>query len=290
MKKRVLILGSAGMAGHVITEYFGELGKYYVEGTARTETPHCTSLYLDVRNLETVKKTITAFSPSVVVNAIGVLVKAANENLENAIFVNSYLPHFLSRLASANGFKLVHISTDCVFSGARGQYSENDLCDGRTAYAKTKILGELNNNRDLTIRTSIIGPELKSDGTGLLDWFFKQSTQVSGYQNVFWSGVTTLELAKAIDCALDSDITGLVHLSAAKKISKLQLLQLVSKIWRHKIEILPDSTYQADKSLVTIRSDFSHIVPTYETMLIQLQDWMALRLGQYPHYAETLEG
>src|SRR5690606_24943808 len=118
------------------------------------------------------------------------------------------------------GSKLIHISTDCVFSGNRGAYTEDDFCDANDTYGRSKALGELNNDRDLTIRTSIIGPELKTNGEGLLHWFLNQSTPVNGFTEAYWGGVTTLELAKAIKTALMSDLKGIVNLTNGESISK----------------------------------------------------------------------
>ena len=129
------------------------------------------------------------------------------------------------------GGMLIHISTDCVFSGNKGNYIETDYRDARDIYGLSKALGEIDNENDLTIRTSIIGPELKTNGEGLFHWFLSQKGNVYGYTDAIWGGVTTLEFAKAIDCAIEQRITGLINLTNKVPISKYELLKLSQKIF-----------------------------------------------------------
>ena len=169
--RKILILGAGGMAGHVMAEYLAQKPEYEIIRCARTAVTPDTIL-LDVTEFQKLEEILRDRRPDMVVNCVGMLVQASQERVDQAILINSYLPHFLSRLGKKYGFKLIHISTDCVFSGDRGGYAEDDFRDGDTPYARTKALGEVINDRDLTLRTSIIGPELKRDGTGLLHWFF----------------------------------------------------------------------------------------------------------------------
>ena len=141
----------------------------------------------------------------------------------------------MKRLADVVGAKLIHISTDCVFSGRQGMYADNDFRDADDIYGRSKALGEIFSDKDLTIRTSIIGPELKRYGEGLFHWFMSQRERVNGYTKVFWSGVTTLELAKAIEYSLDNDVTGLFQLSNGVRISKYDLLVLFNEIFKRKL-------------------------------------------------------
>jgi dTDP-4-dehydrorhamnose reductase len=184
------------------------------------------------------------------------------------------------------GFKLIHISTDCVFSGDRGGYGENDFRDGDTAYARTKALGEVINDTDLTLRTSIIGPELKPNGTGLLHWFLVQKGEIKGYTKAFWSGVTTLELAKVVHQCIEQKITGLINVTMTPKISKFDLLVECQKIWNHAdVSVIPDEAYECDKSLISFRADLLlELPPTYADMLRKLRDFMNNHLHWYAHY------
>ncbi len=271
--KKIVVLGALGMAGHIMVEYLDSLNEYEVIGVARNKGNFINQV-IDALNFSELKQYLNIVKPDIVVNCIGMLVQQSKDNLSTAILINSYLPHFLSELGNQLNFKLIHISTDCVFSGKQGQYIESAFKDGDDNYARTKSLGEVINHKDLTIRTSIIGPELKNDGTGLLDWFFKQSGEIKGYTQAYWSGVTTLELAKATHEFIQQNITGLYQLCPEHKISKFDLLNVFSKIWEKNITITSFSDYTVDKSLVCTRTDFIYTRPSYVAMLNELNQWI----------------
>lgn len=289
--KRVIILGTLGMAGHIMAEYLDSLGKYEIYGIARSKDSKYVSKTLDVKDFNLLENYIKEVKPDYIINCIGILVSKSNSELATAIQINSYLPQFLSELGNKLDFKLVHISTDCVFSGKIGQYKEESFRDGDDNYARTKALGEVINNKDLTIRTSIIGPELKINGTGLLDWFLKQKTPIKGYSKVYWSGVTTLELAKQMENFLEQDISGLYQLCPDSKISKYDLLKKFAKVWNKNIEIEESLNYKVDKSLVCTRKDFMYknSRPTFENMLIEIKKWMDIHPFFYKHYNQDLK-
>ncbi len=278
--KKVVVLGSLGMAGHIMTEYLSSTGQYTVYGVARNNGKFVNTV-LDVTNFGVLKKLLEEIKPDYVVNCIGVLVSQSKDNISNAILLNSYLPHFLSELGEKINYKFIHISTDCVFSGKSGQYKEDSFRDGDDNYARTKALGEIFNEKDLTIRTSIIGPELKHNGTGLIDWFLKQQGTINGFTNAYWSGVTTLELAKSTNALIKQGLTGIYHLCPKEKISKYNLLIMLAKIWRKNIEVKAFEDYKTDKSLVCTRCDFEHSVPDYKKMLLELKRWMNEHPGYY---------
>jgi dTDP-4-dehydrorhamnose reductase len=271
--KKIVVLGVLGMAGHIMAEYLDSSDGYEVFGIARSEGRYVTK-QIDVLDFAGVEGYLNEVKPDVVINCIGMLVQQSKNDISTAILINSYLPHFLSELGQKLNYKLIHISTDCVFSGKDGQYKEDAFKDGDDNYARTKALGEVINDKDLTIRTSIIGPELKNNGTGLFDWFFKQSGEIKGYTQAYWSGVTTLELAKATHEMIKQDITGLFQLCPEHKISKYDLLCLFSKIWNKKITITPFDNYAVDKSLVCTRKDFKYSKLDYELMLDELKQWI----------------
>lgn len=271
--KKIVVLGVLGMAGHIMAEYLDSSDDYEVFGIARREGRYVTK-EIDVLDFASVESYLNEIKPDVVINCIGMLVQQSKNNISTAILINSYLPHFLSELGRKLNYKLIHISTDCVFSGKDGQYKEDAFKDGDDNYARTKALGEVINDKDLTIRTSIIGPELKNNGTGLLDWFFKQSGEIKGYTQAYWSGVTTLELAKATHEMIKQDITGLFQLCPEHKISKYDLLCLFLKLWNKEITIIPSDNYAVDKSLVCTRKNFKYSKLDYESMLIELKQWI----------------
>ncbi len=261
------------MAGHVITRYLETLKNYTIINSSRSKLNEKT-IIIDVFNRNLVKKTLRQVEPDIVVNCIGILVKESTFYPENAIYINSYFPHYLKKLGDELQFKLIHLSTDCVFSGKKGNYSENDFTDGNDYYARSKALGEVINKKDLTFRTSIIGPELEKNGVGLFNWFMNQTEPVYGYKNVNWTGITTLELAKAIDHAIMDDLSSLYHIVPNHKISKYSLLNLIKEIWDVDIRLLEDFEHKSDKSLINNRIDFKYKIPSYHQMLMELHDWM----------------
>lgn len=277
MNKKILLLGSAGMAGHVILSVLKEeLSDYEIYDVAKNDEFVNPSKCLDVRDFNSLQTYIDLIQPRYIINCIGLLNKTAEDFPDEAVLFNSYLPHFLESKTKESVTKIIHISTDCVFSGEKGHYTENDFKDGVGFYAQTKSLGELNNNKDLTIRTSIIGPELKKNGIGLFNWFMSQRGNIRGYDRAIWSGVTTLELAKfIIQVIRKEDINGIVHLTNNKPISKYKLLVLLQKIFkRDDIVIIPDDHYTVDKSFINTRKDFQWEVPDYSTMIDEMKLWL----------------
>lgn len=266
MKRKVVVLGSLGMAGHIIAEYLSDTGEYEIFGIAR-QSGNYVDKVMDITDFKSLEEYLNDTKPDYVLNCIGALVFQSKDNLPSAILLNSYLPNFLSQVGSELNFKLIHISTDCVFSGKDGQYTENSYRDGDDNYARTKALGEVINDKDLTIRTSIIGPELKTNGTGLLDWFLKQQDSFNGYTQAYWSGVTTLELAKAVVWAIENDITGLYHVTNNKSINKNDLLNLFKKYTKKNIEIIAVDGKKVDKSFIDTRKEINYVIPDYETMV-----------------------
>lgn len=280
---RVLVLGAGGMFGHVARLHLERAG-HAVTAAGRGASPAWETL--DAEDERALRACLERAKPDVVVNAVGVLVAASAADPARAIRVNALLPHVLSAAGTALGFRVVHVSTDCVFSGERGAYAEGDRRDADTPYGRTKALGELENPRDLTLRTSIIGPELKADGTGLLHWFLRARGTVRGYTRHRWSGVTTLELAKAVAAAIARPVTGLVHVTNGTPVSKHDLLVRIAAAWRRSdVTVVPDDATACDRSLVCTRADWPHRVPTYDGMLAELKAFMEEHAGLYPHYA-----
>lgn len=272
--KKVLVIGSKGMAGHVIYKILPLLGEYDVYGLARNVIQTERLFNLDVSDTESLKEIID-LDFDLVINCIGILNKDAEDNPHKAIWFNSYFPHFLESLTKDTKTRVISISTDCVFSGKRGGYSENDLKDGEGFYATSKALGEIINAKDLTIRTSIIGPELNQDGIGLFHWFMQQKVQVNGYSQAFWSGITTVELFKVIHQAIQQNISGLIVIAGEKKIDKFSLLKLFNTIFRNdSLIVLENSNYKVDKSMYSSRTDFDYKVPSYEEMIIEMKNWI----------------
>lgn len=268
---KLLVLGGKGMAGHIITNYFTAKKNYEVFYTSR-DLNDKNSIYLDVTNSTMLEEIINGIKPDITVNCIGLLNNDANNNTKEAFQVNSLLPHQLAKLTERYQGKLIHISTDCVFSGTKGDYTEDDIPDGTSIYAQSKQLGEIISDKHLTIRTSIIGPELKENGIGLFLWFMNQKGQIKGYERVLWNGVTTLELAKAIESMIEHNVTGLYHLGSDQKVSKYTLLKLIQEIFKKTdVEILPDSEIVLDRTIKNTRTDFHYQTPNYKEMLTDMK-------------------
>lgn len=271
---KILIFGGEGMAGHMMVSYFQSKSEYKVYYTSRNPND-AYAIYLDATNSAKVEEIIERLKPDIMINCIGILNQHAEECPELAFQINSLFPHQLAKLANRTGGKLIHISTDCIFSGSKGDYTESDPPDGTTVYSQSKQLGEIMDHKHLTIRTSIIGPELKEHGIGLLLWFMKQQGKIKGYEKVLWNGVTTLELGKVIESLIKEELTGLVHVGAEDKISKFNLLNLFQKVFdKRDVEIIPDREIVMDRTIKNTRSDFNYRLPDYESMLWELKEWM----------------
>lgn len=283
--KKVLLFGATGMAGHIAYYYLLNTGKYEITNVVFRTPLTEDSIIVDVTNRDAVAEVVRRVQPEIILNCVGVLIKGSKEHPDNAILINAYFPHLLKKMADEVGAKLIHISTDCVFSGKRGNYTEDDFRDADDVYGRSKALGEVINDKDLTIRTSIIGPELKKNGEGLFHWFMNQHGEINGFKTAIWGGVTTLELAKAIDSAIVQNKSGLVQLSNGVGIAKYDLLQLFKKIWhKQDVEILPFDGNGVNKSIAkSMRFDYE--VPTYEQMLMDQYDWMNAHKDLYLQYA-----
>jgi dTDP-4-dehydrorhamnose reductase len=285
MNKKILVLGANGMAGHVITIGLREsFSNYDVISVARSNSLIKPTFLLDISNFIDLEKLIHKVVPDIIINCIGLLNKNAEDNPEKAILINSYLPHFLESITKLSKIKIIHISTDCVFSGKEGNYLESSFKNGVGFYAQSKALGEIINNKDLTIRTSIIGPEINNNGIGLFHWYYNQTGQISGYTNALWTGVTTIELLRAINASIKENLTGLYHLVNNQKISKYDLLNIINDEFKRDVIILKDSKYKIDKSLLNTRSDFSFRVKEYRDMLTEVNKWVKKHKIIYPHY------
>lgn len=272
--KKILLFGATGMAGHVAYHYLKQTGKYDIKNVVYRQKLNNDSIIVDVTDKEAVTALILEQKPDLILNCIGVLIKGSKAHPDNAIYINAYFPHLLKRLADEVNAKLIHISTDCVFTGKKGSYTEADFKDADDVYGRSKALGEIDNDKDLTIRTSIIGPELKTEGEGLFHWFMNQKGTINGFTNAIWGGVTTIELAKAIHVAIAEDRKGLVHLSNGIPISKYNLLLLFKRIYqKENITVVPFDGKPYDKSIAKSNL-FLHEVPSYEIMLTEMLDWM----------------
>ncbi len=281
---KFLVFGAGGMAGHTISIYLSERG-HDVTGFALTELPFGKTVAGDATDTESVKKLVREGGFDVVINAIGILNKSAEEHPAAAVFLNSYFPHFLAEITKDLDTFVIHMSTDCVFSGKAGHYTEDSFRDGETFYDRTKALGELVDGKNLTFRNSIVGPDINEGGIGLFNWFMKQTGEIRGFTKAMWTGMTTLQLAKMMEKAATVHATGLYNMVPDHAISKYDLLGLFNRYFRDgKVGIEPYDGFVCDKTLVRTRFDFPETVPDYEVMVREMADWVRAHRELYPHY------
>ena len=281
---KVLVLGANGMAGHTISLYFIEKG-YDVTTFSLSPVSYGKNVVGDALDAPFMKSLLLNDNFDVVINCIGLLVQGCEQNQDKAIYLNSYLPHFVVNTLKGRATKFIQMSTDCVFAGNGGPYYEDSEPDGKHLYDKTKALGEINDTKNLTFRNSIIGPDSNQNGTGLFNWFMNQKGEINGFTKAIWSGVTTLTLAKAMEQAVEENLTGLKNLVNNETINKFELLGLFNKhLKSNSVTILPNETLNVDKSLLTKETDFSFVVPSYEEMVIEMKEWIYNHKDIYPHY------
>ena len=278
------ILGCNGMAGHIISLYLKEQG-HSVLGFARTKSKYVNSIVGDAFNTELLKNIIVENKFDAVVNCLGMLNQFAENDRASASFINSYLPHFLAKITANTETQIIHMSTDCVFSGKKGSYTEDAFCDGESFYDRSKALGELVDSKNLTFRNSIVGPDINLKGIGLLNWFMNQRGEVNGYTKSIWTGQTTLQLAKTIEKAALEKAYGLYNAVPDHSISKFELLNLFNRYFKgDSLKINPVEGILADKSLIRTNYEFNFLIPDYETMISELAEWIKNHKDMYQHY------
>jgi len=262
-KTKVLVLGATGMLGNAVLRLFAKSVGYEVVGSARSSSalqllPSELSDRLicgvDVENMDSLIGLFARARPDVVINCIGLVKQLAEANDPLAALpVNALLPHRLARLCAVAGARLVHMSTDCVFAGSKGMYTEADVSDAKDLYGRSKYLGEVDYPHAITLRTSIIGHEL--NGThSLVGWFLAQHGSVRGFRRAIFSGLPTVELARVIrDHVLPHpELHGLYHVSA-EPINKFDLLTLIANAYGKAIDICADDMLVIDRSLDSSR-------------------------------------
>lgn len=278
---KILILGGDGMLGHHLLTHLRE--RHEVRVTLRgvlSDYKHyglfdASNAYdgIEVREFERVVKVHADFRPHAIINAVGIVKqRALAEESIPSLEINSLLPHRLALLCRERGSRLIHLSTDCVFSGEAGNYTEDDFPDARDLYGRSKLMGEVIEAPCLTLRTSIIGREL-SRKASLLEWLLAQQGSIKGFRHAIFSGFTTHEMARIIERLLTRypEAHGLYHVSSAP-ISKYELLLQIKSKLGLAIEILPEEDFKCDRSLQSARfqRDFDYAPPPWVTMIDEL--------------------
>lgn len=254
---RLLIFGITGLIGSSVFRILSDNPAYEVYGTCRNdgdknffENKEKIISSIDIVSINATQSLIKKLNPDVIVNCIG-LTKHSPDSRDclKIIQVNSLWPHQLAKLSDEVGAKLIHISTDCVFSGKSGNYSEIDTPDAVDLYGRSKILGEVTYNNHITVRISTIGHEIRTS-YGLLEWFLSQKKSCKGYSQAFFSGLPTVYFAEVISRFIlpRPDLNGLYHIGS-KPINKLSLLKLIANEYGKKINIDIDETLVINRSL-----------------------------------------
>ena len=257
---RILILGASGMAGWTLYMMFSEIKKFSVFGTIRDRNAlnkfsnnlKKNLILLDViKDSNLLNDTISQINPDLIINCIGAIKHKSNYISEEEMYnINTFFPKKLAKMSSMYQFRMIHISTDCVFKGDKGSYSENSISDVEDVYGKSKNLGEITQNKYvINLRLSIIGHELFTNHQ-LVDWFLSQKDNVYGYKKAIFSGITTFELFKVINNFIikNENLFGLYHVSS-DPIDKYSLLKIIAEVYKKKINIIPDDSIIYDRSL-----------------------------------------
>jgi dTDP-4-dehydrorhamnose reductase len=263
LPKTVLVLGASGMLGSAVLRLFAASPAYAVFGSMRStgllaQMPSAVRARVicgvDVENSDSLTSLFSTVRPQVVINCIGLVKQLANaDDPLLALPINALLPHRLARLCELARARLIHVSTDCVFSGTKGDYKEGDASDARDLYGRSKLLGEVDYPNAVTLRTSIIGHELGS-AHGLVEWFLAQQGSVKGFRRAVFSGLPTVELARVIrDFVIPRpEMRGVYHVSAAP-INKFELLSLIAQVYGKSVGIEADERLVIDRSLDSTR-------------------------------------
>ncbi len=286
---RILVFGGDGMLGHELRRSWGDRHEVWATlrqdesayGPAALEGRSRLVFGVDCRRTAALVSAVARARPELVVNAVGIVKQrpAAHDHLPS-IELNALLPHRLAEVCQAAGARLVHLSTDCVFSGAKGRYVESDPPDPKDLYGRTKLLGEVDAPHVLTLRTSIIGLELGRAGS-LIEWFLAQRGAIRGYRRAIYSGLTTIEMSRAIERLVTEQpgLHGLWHL-ASEPIDKHDLLTRLSRLLdRRDVEISPDDAFVCDRSLdaSALRARTTYRVPGWDAMLAELAEHVRRR-------------
>jgi dTDP-4-dehydrorhamnose reductase len=280
---KFLVIGCNGMVGHVVGLLLQEKG-HDVHGYDENESSIIHSVVGSLKNTGNIDRIIREGKFDSVINCTAVINQFAEEDKARAVFINSYLPHFLEKTTANTPTIVVHRSTDCIFTGSRGGYGLNDTPDEISYYARTKVIGELVNDKDITIRTSLVGPEQDENGIGLLNWFMKQHGEVKGFPNVIWTGLTTIEFAREIEYLVKHKAHGLFQCVPSNAISKYELLKLFDNHFLGNRTLVRAENKKIDKSLIQEIGSYGMIVPSYDIMIDEMVQWIHDHASLYPEY------
>lgn len=267
---KILVLGSKGVVGHAVALYFSEACHEVICSNDTSE--------------DSIKHLLANHCFDAIINCTAVVNNAAEDDKAGAAYLNSYLPHLLEKLTAGTNTKVVHRSTDCIFSGEKGQYTLDDWPDAKSFYARSKAVGELNNGKDITIRVSLIGPAQDVKDESLLNWFLNQKGIIKGFANAIWTGLTTLEYAKTIESLLKQKAYGVFQAAPSASISKYELINLFEEFFPGGRTIIKVDNNRVDKSLVPFWADYDIQIKGYKEQVAEMKTWIDKHPGLYPAY------
>lgn len=280
---KILIIGSSGMLGHVLTLYLIDRG-YDVEDISATTKWKDNTKLINVNEEISIKTYLNNNKFDIVINCAALLVKESEKNKIGAIKLNSLFPHWLEDFYSTVSTQVIQVSTAGVYYGDKSFYSEEARHDTVNFYGKTKSLGELNNSKDLTIRSDFFGPDMNESGVGLFNWAMSNNDKVNGYNKVFINGVTSLEFAKFVDYIINNPIAGTVNLHSKEIISKADLLRKIYSIMKKDVQVIDNPSIERNTCVKSIRKDCFYIQKSYDQQLHELLQWISNHKELYGHY------
>jgi dTDP-4-dehydrorhamnose reductase len=289
VKRKVLIIGVSGMLGHALFFNLSREEDLDIYATARNKdeltkwfSPKCLDKIkggVETDNIDALIKAVSDIKPDIVINCIGIIkqLDEAKDSLKS-ISVNALFPHRMANICAAAGSRFIQISTDCVFDGTKGNYTEDDRSDAYDIYGKTKYLGEVHCSNCVTLRTSIIGHELKGKRS-LVEWFLAQEGEIRGYSNAIYSGFPTVEMARIIGRYVipNEELSGLYHVSS-EPISKLELLRYIADRYNKEIEINSFDDFHINRSLdsTRFRASTGYVPPIWSELVDRMhQDFIS---------------
>lgn len=282
MCNKVLVIGSGGMLGHVVTLYLRAKG-VSVDDISKTRAISSNTILLDILDETALKDFLKEKKYSAVINCTALLLAASEQNKTQAILLNTYFPHWLEQYYNNTDTQVIQVSTDGVFCGISAPYCEYDYSDSVTFYGKTKYLGELHNEKDITIRSAFWGPDISANGIGIFNWFMCQDKAVSGYANVYFNGVSSLEFAKCVFYLLTHHRSGIFHLGIPEPISKYHLLKTISSVFGRNIAIQETFLPQNNNILENTRKDIAFSSKCLQKSVEELHEWIREYRQFYPH-------
>lgn len=290
--QKIIVLGCTGMLGASLLRYYACRENYEVIGISRSQFSGKIIIYsdnlrlisdVDVFDFDTIQGILRGHADATVFNCVGAIKQKSHKISRSAqIYLNALFPHLLAEECTKSNSRMIHFSTDCVFKGSKGDYLESDVADASDLYGKSKILGEIEYDNHLTLRTSIIGHELVGN-TSLVDWFLTQSNSIAGFDKAIFSGFPTIYIAEFIENYVlqNRSLVGLMHFSS-ESISKYELLQLIKDIYGKDIVINKDTDFVIDRSLNSerLRILTNAKTPTWATLIGKMHDEYKLYFEQ----------